>query len=286
MRWKVLWWWWSHALLRLVAIHNHQLIKAHEPLPISHHHPPSSSQGVGSACAWPNDARKLPCAKPHPSIGELVNFVSRVPHTTEVSKVAGVKHERKQLSPNHTPKAAAMIQLKVPPTHSLSQPTQLTNHPPKTMLNVIDNSGAAVAECINVLKMNRAAKVGTSSPLSLSLYTTTVNPLTHIFPPTGDRIIVVVQKQRNFGPESGPGGSVSVSAANKVRRGDIRHAVVVRTAKQYSRPDGSVVKFDDNACVLINKGGEPIGSRLSSVVGQELRGKKWSKILSLAPMHL
>lgn len=179
-----------------------------------------------------------------------------------------------------------MIQLKVPPTHSLSQPTQLTNHPPKTMLNVIDNSGAAVAECINVLKMNRAAKVGTSSPLSLSLYTTTVNPLTHIFPPTGDRIIVVVQKQRNFGPESGPGGSVSVSAANKVRRGDIRHAVVVRTAKQYSRPDGSVVKFDDNACVLINKGGEPIGSRLSSVVGQELRGKKWSKILSLAPMHL
>jgi ribosomal protein L14 len=102
----------------------------------------------------------------------------------------------------------------------------------------------------------------------------------------GDRIIVVVQKQRNFGPESGPGGSVSVSAANKVRRGDIRHAVVVRTAKKYSRPDGSVVKFDDNACVLINKGGEPIGSRLSSVVGQELRGKKWSKILSLAPMHL
>lgn len=131
----------------------------------------------------------------------------------------------------------------------------------KSMLNVIDNSGAAVAECINVLKMNRAAKVG-------------------------DRIIVVVQKQRNFGPESGPGGSVSVSAANKVRRGDIRHAVVVRTAKKYSRPDGSVVKFDDNACVLINKGGEPIGSRLSSVVGQELRGKKWSKILSLAPMHL
>ncbi|KAI7460472.1 hypothetical protein KC351_g17236, partial [Hortaea werneckii] len=101
-----------------------------------------------------------------------------------------------------------------------------------------------------------------------------------------DRIIVVVQKQRNFGPESGPGGSVSVSAANKVRRGDIRHAVVVRTAKQQQRPDGSVVKFDDNACVLINKGGEPIGTRLNGVVGKELRGKQWSKILSLAPMHL
>jgi ribosomal protein L14 len=56
---------------------------------------------------------------------------------------------------------------------------------------------------------------------------------------------------------------VSISAANKVRRGDIRHAVVVRTAKKYQRPDGSVVKFDDNACVLINKGGEPIGSRLN-----------------------
>jgi len=56
---------------------------------------------------------------------------------------------------------------------------------------------------------------------------------------------------------------VSISAANKVRRGDIRHAVVVRTNKQYQRPDGSVVKFDDNACVLINKGGEPIGSRMN-----------------------
>ncbi|KAK4502189.1 hypothetical protein PRZ48_005614 [Zasmidium cellare] len=131
----------------------------------------------------------------------------------------------------------------------------------KTMMNVIDNSGAAVAECIKVLKMKRHARIG-------------------------DRIIIVVQKQRNFGPESGPGGSVSVSAANKVRRGDIRHAVVVRTRKKYQRKDGSVVSFDDNACVLINKGGEPIGSRLNGVVGAELRDKKWSKILSLAPMHL
>jgi ribosomal protein L14 len=118
----------------------------------------------------------------------------------------------------------------------------------------------------------------------------------------GDRIIVVVQKQRNFGPESGPGASVSTSAANKVRRGDIRHAVVVRTKKKLQRPDGSVVKFDDNACVLINKAGEPIGTRLNGrsnsiyfigftngmagIVGTELRKMKWSKILSLAPMHL
>jgi ribosomal protein L14 len=100
----------------------------------------------------------------------------------------------------------------------------------------------------------------------------------------GDRIVVVVKKQRNFGPETG--NSVSISAANKVRRGDVRHAVVVRTAKKWQRPDGSVVKFDDNACVLINKAGEPIGSRVSGVVAAELRQKQWSKILSLAPMHV
>ncbi len=73
---------------------------------------------------------------------------------------------------------------------------------------------------------------------------------------------MVVQKQRNFS-EAGPGASVSTTAANKVRRGDLRHAVVVRTAKKLQRPDGSVVKFDDNACVLINKTGEPIGTRLN-----------------------
>jgi len=129
----------------------------------------------------------------------------------------------------------------------------------KTMLNCIDNSGAAVVECAKVLKMKRHARIG-------------------------DRIIVVVQKQRNFGPESG--GAVSTSAANKVRRGDIRHAVVVRTVKKWQREDGSVVKFDDNACVLINKAGEPIGTRLNGIVGGELRKMKWSKILSLAPMHL
>jgi len=61
---------------------------------------------------------------------------------------------------------------------------------------------------------------------------------------------------------------------------------VVRTKKKYQRPDGSVVRFDDNACVLINKAGEPIGSRMNGVVGKELKDKKWSKILSLAPMHL
>lgn len=58
---------------------------------------------------------------------------------------------------------------------------------------------------------------------------------------------------------------MSVSAANKVKRGDVRHAVVVRTRKGYQRKDGSTVNFGDNACVLINKGGEPIGSRMNGM---------------------
>lgn len=131
----------------------------------------------------------------------------------------------------------------------------------KTLLNCIDNSGAAVVECVKVMKMERAARIG-------------------------DRIIVVVQKQRNITSEHGHHSSANASTASKVRRGDIRHAVVVRTRSKQARPDGSVVTFDDNACVLINKAGEPIGSRLSGVVGNELRKMKWSKILSLAPMNV
>jgi ribosomal protein L14 len=103
--------------------------------------------------------------------------------------------------------------------------------------------------------------------------------------PQGDRIIVVVQKQRSFGSDS-PGGGQGVGITNKVRRGDIRHAVVVRAKKEIQRKDGSTIRFDDNACVLINKTGDPIGTRITSVVGQELRDKQWSKILSLAPLHV
>ncbi len=79
----------------------------------------------------------------------------------------------------------------------------------------------------------------------------------------GDRIIVVVQKQRSFGAES-PGSS-SLGITNKVRRGDIRHAVVVRAKKEIQRKDGGLIRFDDNACVLINKTGDPIGTRLTSM---------------------
>lgn len=77
-----------------------------------------------------------------------------------------------------------------------------------------------------------------------------------------------------------------MAGANKVRRGDMRHAVVVRTRYMTQRPDGSVVKFDDNACVLLSKSGDPVGTRINGVVATELRRKKWSKILSMAPMQI
>lgn len=70
---------------------------------------------------------------------------------------------------------------------------------------------------------------------------------------------MVVQKQRSLGNEL----SGQAAAAQKVRRGDISHAVVVRTKKKYGRSDGSFVRFDDNACVLINKAGDPMGTRLN-----------------------
>jgi ribosomal protein L14 len=94
--------------------------------------------------------------------------------------------------------------------------------------------------------------------------------------------VVVVQEQRNASAQ----GMAASSANLKVKRGDMRHAVVVRTKYKVSRRDGSVVRFDDNACVLINKTGDPIGSRVNGVVGMELRKKKWSKILSMAPMQV
>jgi len=130
----------------------------------------------------------------------------------------------------------------------------------KTILNCVDNSGATLVECVANLRMKRHAKIG-------------------------DRIIVVVQKARTAG-ENSPGGATSIAAANKVRRGDIRHAVVVRTKKKLQRKDGMVVRFDDNACALIGKNGEPLGTRINGVVGSELREKQWSKILSLAAINV
>lgn len=126
----------------------------------------------------------------------------------------------------------------------------------KTMLNCIDNSGAALVECAMVVGQKRHASIG-------------------------DRIVVVVQEQTKA-----HAAGMSTAGGPKVKRGDIRHAVVVRTKYRVGRRDGSAIRFDDNACVLINKAGDPVGTRVNGVVGSELRRKKWSKILSMAPMQV
>ncbi|KAJ2479900.1 54S ribosomal protein L38, mitochondrial [Coemansia sp. RSA 2320] len=123
----------------------------------------------------------------------------------------------------------------------------------KTRLNVIDNSGAVVAECIKVLKNAKWAEVG-------------------------DEIVVAVKKARPVSESM----SAAMSAA-KIRKGDVRRAVVVRTKKEIRRPDGRYVRFDDNACVLLNNQQQPLGSRILGLVSAELRFKNWVKVVSLAP---
>ena len=76
-------------------------------------------------------------------------------------------------------------------------------------------------------------------------------------------------------------GAASPTGA-RIRRGDVRHAVVVRTKKQLQRSDGRVIRFDDNACVLLNAKKEPLGTRITGTVAAELRAKGWGKVLSLA----
>ena len=69
----------------------------------------------------------------------------------------------------------------------------------------------------------------------------------------------------------------------RVKRGDVVRAVVVRTVKERRRPDGSYIRFDENAAVLIKENGEPRGTRIFGPVGRELRDKRFMKIISLAP---
>ncbi|GAA5828571.1 hypothetical protein JCM11251_000857 [Rhodosporidiobolus azoricus] len=125
--------------------------------------------------------------------------------------------------------------------------------------NIIDNSGALVGECINVLK------------------TTTGHGMARI----GDEIVVVIKRARP-NPLTTQSQSAS-SAAPKVRRGDVRRAVVVRTKYPTRRPDGRYVRFDDNAAVLVNNKKEMVGNRIGGVVAAELRARGWGKIVSLAP---
>jgi len=115
----------------------------------------------------------------------------------------------------------------------------------QTRLDVADNSGAKKVQCIKV--------IGGSKRRYASL---------------GDVIIVSVKEAM---PNS------------KVRKGDVRRAVVVRTTKEVARPDGTYIRFDDNAAVLINQQSEPVGTRIFGPVARELRARNYMRIVSLAP---
>jgi large subunit ribosomal protein L14 len=115
----------------------------------------------------------------------------------------------------------------------------------ETVLQVADNSGARRVTCIKVLGGSKRRYAG-----------------------VGDVIVVAVK-------ETIPGG--------KVKKGEVQRAVVVRTAKEFRRPDGSSIRFDENAAVLLSKQGEPIGTRIFGPVTRELRAKGYMKIISLAP---
>jgi len=115
----------------------------------------------------------------------------------------------------------------------------------ETNLDVADNSGARRVQCIKVLGGSKRK-------------TATV----------GDIIVVSVK-------EAQPDG--------RVKKGDVMRAVIVRTAKEIRRPDGSALRFDHNAAVLINKQNEPIGTRIFGPVTRELRARNFMKIVSLAP---
>jgi len=115
----------------------------------------------------------------------------------------------------------------------------------ETRLTVADNSGAKELYCIKVLGGSRRRYAG-----------------------IGDIIVVSVK-------EAIPNA--------KVKKGDVVKAVVVRTRKEVSRPDGSMIRFDDNSAVIINPSNEPIGTRIFGPVARELRAKRFMKIISLAP---
>ena len=115
----------------------------------------------------------------------------------------------------------------------------------ETNLDVADNSGARRVQCIKVLGGSKRK-----------------------YASVGDIIVVSVK-------EAIPRG--------RVKKGDVHRAVVVRTAKDVKRPDGTAIRFDSNAAVLINKSNEPIGTRIFGPVVRELRAKQFMKIVSLAP---
>jgi large subunit ribosomal protein L14 len=115
----------------------------------------------------------------------------------------------------------------------------------QTILDVADNSGAKTVQCIKVL--------GGSNHMSANV---------------GDVIVVAVQQAISGG---------------KVKKGDVKKAVIVRTVYPVRREDGSYINFDTNSVVLISANNEPIGTRIFGPVARELRNKNFSKICSLAP---
>ena len=115
----------------------------------------------------------------------------------------------------------------------------------ETNLDVADNSGARRVQCIKVLGGSKRRFAG-----------------------VGDIIVVSIK-------EAAPRG--------KVKKGDVHRAVIVRTKKDIRRKDGSVIRFDSNAAVLVNNNQEPIGTRIFGPVTRELRAKRYMKIISLAP---
>ena len=115
----------------------------------------------------------------------------------------------------------------------------------ETMLEIADNSGARRAQCIKVLGGSHRRYAG-----------------------IGDIIKVTVK-------EAIPRG--------RVKKGDVRKAVVVRTSKAVRREDGTAIRFDRNAAVILNNAGEPVGTRIFGPVVRELRSKNFMKIISLAP---
>ena len=116
----------------------------------------------------------------------------------------------------------------------------------RTILDVADNSGAKSVQCIKVLGGSRRR-----------------------YAALGDVIVVAIKE--------------ASSGSGKVKKGDTAKAVVVRTRREYQRADGSYIKFDANSAVLINAQNEPVGTRIFGPVARELRGKKFMKIISLAP---
>jgi large subunit ribosomal protein L14 len=106
---------------------------------------------------------------------------------------------------------------------------------------------------------------------------------------SGARVIFCIQVQGGTNRRYGRVGDIIVASVkeaapnSKVKKGDVVKAVIVRTAKETGREDGSFIRFDDNAAVIINNFREPIGTRIFGPVARELRNKRFMKIISLAP---